>query len=85
MVLGKRVRLVTFNGTKVPEGDCDPSENYWKLIGAEGVIIEDRTSGSGEGRLLVQFAESVSALGLHCHNEVANSLWIRQSDLKNLI
>lgn len=73
-----RVRLKSFNGAAVAPPDQDPAENYWLLIGAEGLVVEPRNQ---KGRLLIQFDVSVSSLGLQSHNPVPNTLLILASDL----
>jgi len=91
MNIGNRVQLVSFNGTKEPEPECDPSENYWKLIGSTGSVVQDpKESGiyagfSKQKRVCVKFDCQVKDLGLHCHNRVPNSLWILVTDLDVLI
>lgn len=78
MNLGTKVRLTSFNSEKSPPKDCEPSENYWLLVGETGKVIKEKNSNS---RLLIKFDVTVSDLGLHCHNEVPNSLYILESDL----
>ncbi len=84
---GCRVKLNTFNGTKTPPSDCDPREDYWRLIGTEGVVLQDPfkcckyTGFNNERSILVKFDVSVESLGICCHNDAENSLWIPVSDL----
>lgn len=84
---GCRVKLNSFNGTKTSPSDCDPREDYWRLIGIEGVVLKDPftcckyTGFNKERNVLVKFDVSVESLGLSCHNDVENSLWIPVSDL----
>lgn len=73
------MRLNTFNGSLKPDDNCLPHENYWKLIGSFGHIIKE---SNARGRVLVQFEKDVLSFGLECHNEIDNSLWILESDLK---
>lgn len=81
MKVGTKVTLSAFNGKSSSPIDCDLSENYWALIGSRGTIakLENR-----RGRVLVQFDTDVSKLGLHCHNEIPNSLLILPSNLDEL-
>ena len=79
MDVGTKVKLVTFNGSIESLDKCDPSENYWSLIGATGTISKMENA---RGRVLVTFNSEVSDLGLHCHNEIPNSLLILASDLE---
>ncbi len=81
MDINQKVQLISFNGELSAPDDCDSSENYWSLIGKMGTIVKPKNNRS---RVLVQFDESVSDLGLHCHNEMPNSLLILTSDLKGM-
>lgn len=58
-----------------------PEENYWLLIGQAGNIVAPPNE---RNRVLVKFERQVSSFGLHCHNDVSNSLLILQTDLENL-
>ena len=79
--VGDYVQLSSFNGeTRAPD-NVDPAENYWLLCGKEAEIVALATTRTHAGRALIKFAVSVSALGLHCHNHVPNSLWILRTDL----
>lgn len=84
---GSRVILNTFNGTKKSPSDCVSEEDYWKLIGIEGIVVQDPfkcckyESFSNERSVLVKFDVCLKSLGLCCHNGVENSLWIPVSDL----
>jgi len=88
MTIGTKVLLKSFNGTTGTEPDCDPAEDYWKLIGSTGEIIQDPTekgiyaSFSRQKRVCVKFDVSVAEQGLICHNPVPNSLWINIDDLE---
>ena len=90
MILGTKVKLKSFNGTMKPEKDCSPSENYWILIGCKGEIVQDPkqkdpyANFSNKLRLLVKFENNVVSLGLECHNNIENSLWILESDLEEM-
>lgn len=79
MKVGTKVRLKTFNGDKKSPINCDPSEDYWKLIGETGIVIEPENDSL---RVLLKFDSSVSELGLHCHNKEPNSLFILTTDLE---
>jgi hypothetical protein len=74
------VVLRSFNGTETAPTDCDPAENYWRLIGESGTVIEQINQRK---RVLVQFNRAISSHGLHCHNPIKNSLYILESDLEN--
>ncbi len=79
--LNHRVQLRSFNGTEVSPNDCTPEENYWRLIGESGTIVE---VVNHRKRVLVQFDQPVSVQGLHCHNPIKNSLYILESDLEQI-
>ncbi len=79
MEVGLNIKLKTFNGDSKAPKDCDASENYWLLIDKTGTIVKPKNSRS---RVLIQFDEQVSDFGLHCHNEIPNSLLILTSDLE---
>ena len=76
-----KVRLKSFNGATVGPPEQLPSENYWLLIGEEGVVIEAKNENS---RLLIQFSVPLGSLGLQNHNPVPNTLFILESDLESL-
>lgn len=73
---GSKVRLKSFNGTLSSIDDCDPSENYWLLIGETGIVVEKINQQS---RLLIRLDMAVQKLEIHCHNRVENSLYILQN------
>lgn len=79
MEVFSKVKLSTFNGGSSPPKGCEPSENYWALIGSTGTIVKPKNK---RGRVLVKFDNDVSSLGLHCHNEILNSLLILPTDLE---
>jgi hypothetical protein len=81
MDVGSKVKMNTFNETLVSPEKCDSSEDYWSLVGSTGSITKPENS---RGRFLVTFDIDVARLGLHCHNEVPNSLLILVSDLEIL-
>ena len=83
--IGDQVVLKTFQGSHPAPPEVDESENYWKLIGLSGVIVEKKSSHPafpqlGE-RALVKFDNNPKDYGLHCHNSVGKSLWIFILDL----
>ena len=74
------VRLKTFLGTLISNEEVNSSDNYWKLIGEKGKIIDcDETVG---GRVLVLFDKNLDSLKLENHNPIKNTLWIKKSDLE---
>lgn len=75
---GQKVQLKSFNGEFDTPAGCRDSENYWRIIGCTGVIVEPK---NGRDRVLVQFDESIEVFELHCHNPIENSLYILESDL----
>ena len=83
MEKGRKYKLLTFNGTNVPEDECDKSENYWELIGVTGTIksFADELNFHNKNRVLFQFDCNIKEKGLECHNEETNALWILATDL----
>jgi len=81
---GQKVELRTFNGTSKTDENCNPNENYWKLIGSIGTVINfpEELNFPYKNRLLIQFDKDVKQLNLECHNNEPNSLWILISDLR---
>ena len=77
--VGARVKLNAFLGSTTAPEDCDPAENYWKLIGQFGKVQADVP---GSDRVLIVFEIPVSSFGLHCHNPEPNSLRIQWTDLE---
>ena len=79
------VTLKSFHGSMQPPPGTDDSENYWKLIGLSGVVIDTKPGHPafpqfGE-RALVRFEHNLKDYDVHCHNPAENSLWIFVLDL----
>lgn len=81
MEVGTKVKIRSLNNTTKTPDDCDSSENYWLLIGEEGTIVKPINEHS---RFLVKIDDANKLVGLHCHNEIENSLWLLASDLEAL-
>ena len=79
--LNAKVTLCTFNGVISSPSGCRTDENYWSLIGERGTVIE---TVNNNNRVLVLFEKPVSSRGLHCHNPIANSLYILETDWSSL-
>jgi hypothetical protein len=78
----KLVKLISFNGTRSAPSDVMAHENYWCLIGEQGIVLEtQRPNGIDRDRVLVRFNANLDELGLETHNDVPNTLWIKQRDL----
>jgi len=77
--INDNVLLKTFLNTKEPLELDDPKENYWKLIGKKGRIISII-----KDKALVLFEIDILSQGLHCHNEMENTLLISISDLEKI-
>ena len=74
------IKLKTFLGTLSSVDNVDKREDYWKLIGEIGTVIDDTEIVNG--RVMVLFKRNLDELGLENHNSIPNSLWIRLSDLE---
>ncbi len=87
--VGERVVLKSFDRQRVAPPQARDDENYWRLVGSRGIVASKQrrfvvgNSGCKE-RLLIVFNEDITELGLACHNEQANSLWISIDDLEQL-
>ena len=77
--LNSDVILKTFLGTEDSRKPINQNENYWKLIGQQGQVLE-----LGEKRVPVKFNCDIDAFGLENHNPIKNSLWILPSDLDKI-
>lgn len=78
-----KYKLISFNGTSESAEVCDSNENYWKLIGQEGTLINfsDDLDFGNDNRVLIKFDEDLVEQGLECHNSLPNALWILKTDL----
>ena len=74
------VRLKTFLGTKNSPDDVGKSDDYWKLIGQSGTVIDDKLTD--KERVLVLFDKNLDDFQLPNHNQIKNSLMIKKSDLE---
>ena len=85
-LVGERVRLKSFRGTTHAPVDTRQVDDYWLLVGLLGTVVDTDDVAkigrhSGGSRVLVKFDCQVTDLGLHCHNEVPNAIWVFASDL----
>jgi len=84
---GCRVKLAAYNAAPTAPPGCDPQEDYWKLIGCEGVVVRDPytcckyDNHDSERMVLVAFDVSFASRGLCCRETVENSLWVSIADL----
>ncbi|MDQ1160632.1 hypothetical protein QE422_001000 [Chryseobacterium sp. SORGH_AS 447] len=74
------VKLKTFLGTVKSSKKVEERENYWKLIGERGKVIDD--TEINDGRVLVLFSKNLNEFKVENHNPIKNSLWIKKSDLE---
>lgn len=88
MRIGDRVKLITINGKKLSPKRTANSENYWKLVGEIGTVLQSPKESSiyatfsKDKRVLVKFDKKLTDYQLIAHNEIENSLWILVSDLE---
>ena len=75
------VKLKSFSGSLEPTKQVKPKENYWKLIGEKGKVIDALENDNG--RILVLFEKDIDDFELENHNPIKNSLWIKPSDLES--
>lgn len=74
------IQLKTFLGRLNSSRKVEERENYWKLIGEKGKVIDE--TEINDGRVLVLFNKNLSEFGVENHNPIKNSLWIKKSDLE---
>jgi len=74
------VRLKSFLGTNNSPNDIDKSDDYWKLIGQIGIVIDDKLAD--KEKVLVLFDNDLDDFQLANHNPTKNSLMIKKSDLE---
>ncbi len=73
-------KLKTFLGTSTPDENTRSRENYRKLIGEMGKVID--YDELDPNKVLVLFDKDLDNFWLENHNPIKNSLWIRISDLE---
>lgn len=78
-VMGKYIKLKTFLGTSTPDENTKSRENYRKLIGEMGKVID--YDELDPNKVLVLFDKDLDDFWLENHNPIKNSLYIRKSDL----
>lgn len=76
-----KIIVKSYKNEIIAPADCDPSENYWLLIGKTGRIINKEINNA---IVLVELDEPISNLGLKCNCDKSNSIYINECDL-NLI
>jgi hypothetical protein len=74
------IKLKSFLGTLNPEKRINESENYWKLIGEKGKVVDERENYNG--RVLILFDKNLDDFKVENHNPIKNSLWIKKTDLE---
>ncbi len=74
------VKLKSFLGTLTSNKKVFDDENYWKLIGEKGKVIDDVEFN--DGRVLVLFENSLDDFKVINHNPIKNTLWIKKTDLE---
>jgi hypothetical protein len=80
MQKNKVVKLKTFQGTLNPTNKIKDRENYWKLIGEKGIVIEE--ADFNPEKLLVVFEKNLDDFNIENHNPIKNSLYIDKKDLE---
>jgi hypothetical protein len=74
------IKLKSFLGTLKPEKNILDFNNYWKLIGEKGKVIDEIENESG--RILILFDKNLDEFKVENHNQIKNSLWIKKTDLE---
>ncbi|MDP5028483.1 MAG: hypothetical protein NWQ14_09695 [Flavobacterium sp.] len=74
------IKLKTFHGTLKPSIKVKLRENYWKLIGEKGIVLDD--ADFNPDKVLVLFEKNLDDFDLENHNPIKNSLYIDKKDLE---
>ena len=77
------VILKSFNGKSIAPKKTIERENYWKLIGEKGKIIDNKEVFNE--RVLVLFEKDLDNFNLENHNPIKNSLYILKTDLEIIL
>ena len=81
--MDSKVRLITFQGLSNPPSDIDTCDNYWKLIGQCGTVIDNELDD--KEKVLVLFDVDLDNFQLANHNSIKNSLMIMIKDLEMVV
>lgn len=73
-------KLKSFLGTLKPERKIKEHNNYWKLIGEKGKVIDEIENSNG--RILILFDKNLDDFEVENHNPIKNSLLIKITDLE---
>ena len=76
---GTIVKLKTFLGKTIAPKRTVSWDNYWKLIGEKGKVIDKLNDN---GRVLILFERNLDDFKVANHNPIHNSLWIKPTDLE---
>ena len=74
------VKLKSFLGTLTPKKKIQNDNDYWKLVGEKGKVINSQEIKGG--RVLVLFDKNLDDFKVVNHNPIINSLWIKKTDLE---
>lgn len=74
------IKLKSFLGTITSKEQVANRDNYWKLIGEKGKIID--IDENNNDRYLVLFDKNLNDFEIENHNPIKNSLWIKKLDLE---
>ncbi|WP_445718058.1 hypothetical protein [Flavobacterium sp.] len=74
------IKLKTFHGTIKPSIKVNLRENYWKLIGEKGIVLDN--ADFNPDKVLVLFDKNLDDFDLENHNPIKNSLYIDKKDLE---
>ena len=74
------IKLKSFLGIITSKEQVANRDNYWKLIGEKGRVIDIDENNSD--RFLVLFDKNLNDFEIENHNPIKNSLWIKKLDLE---
>ena len=72
--------MISFLGKLNAPRNTEACENYWKLIGQHGIVMDEVEMNNG--RVLVLFEINLDDFEVENHNPIKNSIWIKKTDLK---
>jgi hypothetical protein len=78
MKICSSVKLKTFLGKTFSKEDENTIDEYWKLIGLNGIIVDE----DDDGKVLVKFEKDFDNYNIANHNPIKNTLWINKYDLE---
>ncbi|MGF1788858.1 hypothetical protein L4D00_24000 [Photobacterium swingsii] len=82
----QKVRVISFHGLKKEKTHKEELGVYWNLIDLSGMVVSPNPRlhpayPERGSQVLVRFDIQLALIGIDCHNDVSNSLWLFKTDL----